>query len=170
MKERIGIIGIVKTVVAGTALVISIAALVVSQPTFPHLIRHVKADTVQMQTIPTSSFDDKNFTIHVDDAVVPVIGIAGELGNDTLNLDFVASGWSYKQSSYDSRGKYWDIFVYTGNNQDGLPEVIAKKGTKIPLYNENVDGSQTKSIWAKTIPENEYDTYDFNKLLDDLRY
>lgn len=170
MKERIEIIDIVNTVVAGTALIISIAALVISSPTRPGLIRHVKADTVQMQAIPTSSFDDKNFTIHVDNAVVPVIGIAGELGNDTMNLDNVANGWSYKQSGYDSKGKYWDIFVYTGNNQDGLPEVIAKKGTKIPLYNENVDGSQTKGIWARTIPENEYDTYDFDKLLDDLFY
>lgn len=92
MKERIGIVDIVNTAVAGTALVISIVAFAVSQPTFPNLIRHVKADTVQMQAIPTSSFDDRNFTIHVDDAVVPVIGIAGELGNDTKNLDYVASG------------------------------------------------------------------------------
>ena len=170
MKERIGIIDIVNTAVAGTALVISIVALAVSQPTFPHTIRHVKADTVQTQTLCTTTFDDKNLTIHTDDAVVPVIGIASECGNDKTNIDYVAEGWNYKQSGCDSEGKYWDIFVYAGNNQGGLPEVITKKGTKIPLYNENVDGSQTKGIWAKTIPENEYDTYDFNKLLDDLRY
>lgn len=170
MRERIGIIDIVNTAVAGTALVISIVALVVSRPTFSHLIRHVKFDTVQTQTLCTTTFDDKNLTIHTDDAVVPVIGIAGESGNDTTNTDYVANGWIYKQSGCDSEGKYWDIFVYAGNNQDGHPEVIAKKGTKIPLYNENVDGSQTKGILAKTIPENEYNTYDFDKLLDDLFY
>lgn len=166
MKEKIGIIDIVNTAVAGTALVISIVALAVSQPTFSHLIRHVKADTVQTQTLCTTTFDDKNLTIHTNDAVVPVIGIAGESGNDTTNIDYVANGWSYKQSGYDSAGKYWDIFVYAGNNQDGHPEVIAKKGTKIPLYAETIDGSQTKGIWAKTIPENEYNTYDFNRFLD----